>query len=285
MTKTHKEILQEANAAIARGDFEGFLVHCTEDTVWNFLGERTLRGKAVVRRWMAEAYRQPPRFNVRQLIADGEFLAAVGEITLKDDSGKDATFSYCDVWRFQNNRMAELNAFVVAPPLNATSSLLMPPMTELVSLRPVVADDLPIFFLHQLDAEAARLAAFPSRDREAFMLHWTTRILGNPAAVSHAILCENAVVGNIGAWTDADTHERLLGYWIGREFWGRGIASAAVAQLLRSESTRPLTAHVAKHNLGSIRVLEKNGFTRAGEDRFTLPDGTPVEEFIYRLPG
>lgn len=115
MSKTHKEILREANAAIARGDFEGFLVHCTEDTVWNFLGERTLRGKEAVRRWMAGAYRQPPRFNVQQLIADGEFLAAVGEITLEDDDGKDATFSYCDVWRFENNRMAELNAFVVAP--------------------------------------------------------------------------------------------------------------------------------------------------------------------------
>lgn len=157
------------------------------------------------------------------------------------------------------------------------------PMTALVSLRPVVADDLPIFFLHQSDADAARLAAFPSRDREAFMLHWTTRILGNPAAVSRAILVGDRLAGNIGAWTDADTHQRQLGYWIGREFWGRGIASAAVAQLLRSETTRPLVAHVAKHNPGSIRVLEKNGFTCVGEDRFALPDGTRVEEFIYRL--
>ncbi len=90
--------------------------------------------------------------------------------------------------------------------------------------------------------------------------------------------------GNIGAWTEAGTHERLLCYWIGREFWGRGIASVAVRQFLESETTRPLTARVAKHNPGSIRVLEKAGFTRVGEDAFTPPDGTRFGEFIYVLP-
>ena len=105
----------EANEAISRGDFEGFLVHCTEETVWKFLGDRTLRGKEAVRRWMAENYKEPPKFKVRRLIADGEFLAAVGEITLKDDNGKDADFSYCDVWRFESGRMAELDAFVIPP--------------------------------------------------------------------------------------------------------------------------------------------------------------------------
>lgn len=159
----------------------------------------------------------------------------------------------------------------------------MKPAQGHVALRPVVAGDLPIFFTHQADPEAARLAAFPSREREAFMLHWTTRILGNPDAVSRAILCAGQVVGNIGAWTDGETRERLLGYWIGREFWGRGIASAAVALFVQSESTRPLKAHVAEHNLGSIRVLEKNGFARLGEERFTLPDGTATREFIYVL--
>jgi RimJ/RimL family protein N-acetyltransferase len=96
-------------------------------------------------------------------------------------------------------------------------------MEERVSLRPVKADDLPIFFVHQLDPEATRLAAFPSRDREAFFTHWTTNILGNPAAVSRTILAGDRVAGNIGAWTDAAANDRLIGYWIGREFWGRGI--------------------------------------------------------------
>lgn len=157
-------------------------------------------------------------------------------------------------------------------------------MEERVSLRPVKTDDLPIFFVHQLDPEATKLAAFPSRDREAFFTHWTTTILGNPAAVCRTILAGDQVAGNIGAWTDAASNDRLIGYWLGREFWGRGIASAALSQFLRFESTRPLRAHVAKHNLGSIRVLEKASFTRIGEEAFSLPNRTPVEEFIYLLP-
>lgn len=159
----------------------------------------------------------------------------------------------------------------------------MDPMKDLISLRPVDVRDLPVFFAHQSDPEAARLAAFVPRDHEAFLLHWTTKILGNPDATNRTIMLERRVVGNIGAWPDPDTRERLLGYWIGREFWGRGIASAAVAQFLQSEVIRPLSARVAKHNPGSIRVLEKAGFTRSGEEAFTLPDGTPVEEFIYVL--
>jgi len=156
-------------------------------------------------------------------------------------------------------------------------------MEERVSLRPVKADDLPIFFVHQLDPEATRLAAFPSRDREAFFTHWTTNILGNPAALSCAILAGNQVAGNIGAWTDAASNDRLVCYWLGREFWGRGIASTAMSQFLRFESTRPLNARVAKHNLGSIRVLEKAGFARVGEDAFSLPSGARMEEFTYFL--
>ena len=152
-----------------------------------------------------------------------------------------------------------------------------------MSIRPVKADDLPIFFVHQLDPEATKLAAFPSRDRAAFFTHWTTNILGNPAAVSRTILAGDQVAGNIGAWTDVASNDRFIGYWIGREFWGRGIASAALAQFLRFESTRPLHAHVAKHNLGSIRVLEKAGFARVGEDALSLTSGARVEERSYFL--
>jgi ketosteroid isomerase-like protein len=114
MPKSHKETLIQANEAIARGDFEGFLRHCTEDTVWNFLGDKTLRGKDAVRQWMVETYKERPVFDVRQLIEEGDHLAALGEITLKDGSGRATTSSYCDVWRFEMGQLAELNAFVIA---------------------------------------------------------------------------------------------------------------------------------------------------------------------------
>ena len=129
------------------------------------------------------------------------------------------------------------------------------------------------------------MAAFPSRDRDAFLAHWNTTILGNPAATSCVILVDGGVVGHIGAWTDANTRERFLCYWLGREFWGRGIASAATSLFLQSELIRPIKALVAKHNIGSIRVLEKAGFTCVGEDVFTLSNGTRIEEYTYVLQG
>lgn len=158
-------------------------------------------------------------------------------------------------------------------------------MKASVSLRAVEPEDLPVFFAHQLDPEATRLAAFPSRQREAFFAHWRTNILGNPAAVSRTVLADSQVAGNVGAWTDPASHDRFICYWIGREFWGRGIASAALSQFLGFESQRPLHARVAKHNAGSIRVLEKSGFIRTGEETFPLPDGGRLEELSYLLSG
>lgn len=113
MSESHKQTLEQANAAITQGDFEGFLRHCTEDTVWNFIGDRTLKGKGAVREWMAETYKQPPVFDVHRMIAEDQWLAAIGEITLKGEDGQDARYSYCDVWRFEDGLLAELNAYVV----------------------------------------------------------------------------------------------------------------------------------------------------------------------------
>ena len=113
MPDTHKEILSKANAAISAGDFEGFLTLCTDDTVWRFEGDRTLRGKAAVREWMKTAYREPPKFRVHRMIAEGDCLAALGDITLKDEAGNAVQHAYCDVWRFRGGKMAELHAFVV----------------------------------------------------------------------------------------------------------------------------------------------------------------------------
>lgn len=113
MPESHKQILQEANAAIMKGDYEGFLKFCTEDTQWTFVGDRTLRGKEAVRRWMAETYKEPPKFELHRMVAEGDLVVAIGEITLKEDAGKDTRNAYCDVWRFRNGKMAELQAFVI----------------------------------------------------------------------------------------------------------------------------------------------------------------------------
>ena len=155
-------------------------------------------------------------------------------------------------------------------------------MAPVVHLRPVEPADLAVFYEHQADEESARLAAFKSRPPEAFAAHWQ-KILANPACLLRTVVEGNRVVGNIGSWTDGGTQERMVGYWIGRSDWGRGIASRAVAQFLEVETGRPLAARVARHNPASLRVLQKCGFVVIGADRFEGHDGSTIEESILVL--
>jgi RimJ/RimL family protein N-acetyltransferase len=154
-------------------------------------------------------------------------------------------------------------------------------MTLHVLLRDVTESDLPVFFEQQLDPEATRMAAFPSRQREAFMAHWA-KILPGQSNILKTILVDGQVAGNIVSWDQSG--QREVGYWIGREFWGRGIATRALSLFLEVVKMRPLYAHVAKHNHASRRVLEKCGFVVTGADG-VLPEGAsePVAESILRL--
>lgn len=153
-------------------------------------------------------------------------------------------------------------------------------VTPTVSLRDVTAADLPVLFEHQADAGAARLAAVRPRDFEAFMAHWT-KIFADPSLHAKAIVFGNTVVGNIGVF--GQPAHREVGYSIGREHWGRGVATAALKEMLSLCGERPLYAHVAKHNAASIRVLEKCGFVLLGEDpEFSTPgDEEPVQGLVY----
>ena len=109
----NKEVLEKANAAVTKGDNEGFLYFCTEDVKWTFIGEQILEGKEAVREYMKTTYLAPPKFKVENLIAEGEFVTAIGNISLADEAGKSTNYSYCDVWRFVDGKMAELKAFVI----------------------------------------------------------------------------------------------------------------------------------------------------------------------------
>jgi RimJ/RimL family protein N-acetyltransferase len=135
-----------------------------------------------------------------------------------------------------------------------------------VALREVMDSDLPIFFEHESDPDARYMAAFTSEnrnDREAFMAHWA-KIRSDSANVTRTILVDGQVAGNIGSWPEVDASgesTREVGYWLGKAYWGKGIATRALSLLLRELPTRPLFAHAAKDNLASIRVLEHCGFT------------------------
>ena len=113
MSERNKAVLQEANAAISKGNIEGFLSFCAEEIKWTTVGEETIKGKEAVRQWMATAYVEPPKFSLVNLIAEGDFLVALGDIVLKDKEDRERNHAYCDVWRFRDGKMVELRAFVV----------------------------------------------------------------------------------------------------------------------------------------------------------------------------
>ena len=135
------------------------------------------------------------------------------------------------------------------------------PLTKII-LRKVLEFDLPILFQQQLEPDAIAMSAYPSKDRGEFMRHWDG-ILKNKAITARTIIYKDKIAGHILCWKEK--YEQRVGYWIGKQFWGRGIATSALTELVREVKTRPLYAQVANHNLASKRVLEKCGFVGLDE--------------------
>lgn len=117
MSNRNREIVEKVNAAFAEGNFEGFLSFCTDDVVWTMVGDRTVKGKENIRQWMKSMeaeHPEPPKFTVTDpIIAEGDFVVARGEMTMKDKDGRTNQYSYCDIYRFRDGRIVELNSFVV----------------------------------------------------------------------------------------------------------------------------------------------------------------------------
>ncbi|MFD7811966.1 GNAT family N-acetyltransferase [Streptomyces sp. NPDC059785] len=135
-----------------------------------------------------------------------------------------------------------------------------------VCLRDVEPADLEVFFAQEHDPEAVRRSKFPPRERDAFMTHWTTKVVGDPGVFVQAVTVGGELAGNVVAWWDED--RRFIGYWLGREFWGRGVGTRALALFLEREQARPLHADPHVGNTGSVRLLEKHGFRRSGTVRY-----------------
>lgn len=153
------------------------------------------------------------------------------------------------------------------------------------SLRDVLEADLPIFFAFQLDPNAQAMAAFTTRDptdQQAFMMHWH-RILADPSGFIRTIVVDGQVAGSVSSYQDAGHSE--VTYWLGKNYWGKGLATRALTEFLAHVNpTRPIYARAAKDNIGSLRVLEKCGFRIIGEDKgFANARGKEVEEFILQL--
>ncbi len=157
-------------------------------------------------------------------------------------------------------------------------------MAGTILLRDMLHDDLEIFFKQQLDNEANWMAAFTSEkpeDRTVFDEHWR-RIMADASIMRKTIIFNGQVAGYVSKYFDDGRAE--IAYWIGREFWGRGIATSALSQLLSVMVERPVFARVAKDNLASFRVLEKCGFAIIGEGSgYANARRAETGEYIMRL--
>ena len=157
-------------------------------------------------------------------------------------------------------------------------------MTISTTLRDILPSDLPTFFEQQLDPQANFMAAFTTKDpadRDAFDKHWA-RILTDKTVIIKTILFDGQVAGSVLKYEDEGHPE--VSYWLGKEFWGKGIATAALAAFLDEFQTRPVYARAAKDNLASLRVLEKCGFTIAAEGKgFANARDAEIEEYVLIL--
>jgi RimJ/RimL family protein N-acetyltransferase len=158
-------------------------------------------------------------------------------------------------------------------------------MPEPVTLRAVIETDLPIFFNQQLDPEANHLAAFTSKDptdRAAFFTHWR-KILAIETVLIRSIIVAGEVVGSVLSYVDEGKPE--ISYWLGKDYWGKGYATQALAAFLKeTNQTRPIHARVVKDNLRSLGVLRKCGFQITGKSKgFANARGAEVEEYLLAL--
>ena len=127
----------------------------------------------------------------------------------------------------------------------------------------------------------AAFTAKDSTDKDAFFDHWT-KIITDETITIKTILFKGIVTGHVSNFEQFGEPE--VSYWIGKEYWGQGIATKALSEFLEYIKVRPLYARAAKDNLASNRVLEKCGFNIISEDKgFSNARGKDVEEFILKL--
>ncbi|HYY10506.1 MAG TPA: GNAT family N-acetyltransferase [Kineosporiaceae bacterium] len=149
-------------------------------------------------------------------------------------------------------------------------------------LREVEDDDIGIFHQYQSDAAASALAGVPMRDAQAYAEHWA-KLRADPQVLLRTIVTdEGAVAGQLLSFPRDGIRE--IGYWLGRQYWGRGLATASLREFLQLIPERPVYGVVTEANTASVRVLERNGFVlverRVGAP---APDGTPRDVLVLRL--
>ena len=151
-------------------------------------------------------------------------------------------------------------------------------------LREVHTSDIAILFKHQLDPTSNWQVAFTHEDptdENGFNEH-ISKVLVDETVFMKTIIFNSEVAGYITKY-ELDGAPQI-GFVLGREFWGKGLATQALREFLLLISERPIYARTAFDNDGSIRVLQKLGFVRTSEgDYYSHARGVEIVEIFWTL--
>jgi RimJ/RimL family protein N-acetyltransferase len=117
---------------------------------------------------------------------------------------------------------------------------------------------------------------------------WIASVRNAAPPMQFAIVVDRHAVGGIGITMQHDIFRRSaeIGYWLGEDFWGRGIMAEAVAAVtayaFRTFDLAHVFAGVFEGNRASARVLEKAGFALEGRLRkHVTKNGVTMDELVY----
>ena len=113
MAANRKEIVHQINEAFAENNLERVLSFCTDDLTWTMVGDTTVRGKDAIRKWIASMDPQPPQLTIQQTVAEGDFVVTRGDMRMQQKNGPWVPYTFCDIYRFEGDKVAELTAFVI----------------------------------------------------------------------------------------------------------------------------------------------------------------------------
>jgi RimJ/RimL family protein N-acetyltransferase len=151
-------------------------------------------------------------------------------------------------------------------------------------LREVRDSDIAIFFEQQLDPVSNWQVAFTHEDpadEEAHNIHFA-KVLSDNSILMRIIVVDDEVAGYLTKY-DLDG-EPQIGFVLGREFWGKGIATKSLREFLALVTVRPIYGRTAFDNVASMKVLQKVGFVRTTEaEYFSHARGMDIVEVLWTL--
>jgi RimJ/RimL family protein N-acetyltransferase len=159
-----------------------------------------------------------------------------------------------------------------------------------VTIRQWVSTDLPnlVLYANNINIWNNLRNYFPTPYTEADAIAWLEKTIDASPIVNLAIDIDGQAIGGIGLILNSDVYvmSAEIGYWLGEPFWGQGITTEAVRQMVDYTfyyyDIVRLYAEVFEINKASMRVLEKNGFYLEGVRRkAVLKNGVLMDDYIW----